>query len=85
MAYNVIKINPLDLSPSKGVGIQVPFNGPTGLTAASANDITFSGGLPVQQIQLSSAPSGAASGDTLVIITECPDDVAIYNATVATI
>ena len=59
--------------------------GPTGLTSASANSITFSGGLPVQQIQLSAAPSGAASGDTLVIITECPDDVAIYNATVATI
>jgi phage baseplate assembly protein W len=31
MAYNIININPLDLSPSKGVGIQVPFNGPTGL------------------------------------------------------
>jgi phage baseplate assembly protein W len=31
MAYNVVNINPLDLSPSKGVGIQIPFNGPTGL------------------------------------------------------
>ncbi len=31
MAYNIVNINPLDLSPSKGVGIQVPFNGPTGL------------------------------------------------------
>ena len=31
MAYNIIKINPLDLSPSKGVGIQIPFNGTTGL------------------------------------------------------
>ena len=31
MAYNIININPLDLSPSKGVGIQVPFNGTTGL------------------------------------------------------
>ena len=31
MAYNIININPLDLYPSKGVGIQVPFNGPTGL------------------------------------------------------
>lgn len=31
MAYNVININPLDLSPSKGVGIQIPFNGTTGL------------------------------------------------------
>lgn len=60
-------------------------NGPTGLVSASANDIAFTGGLPVQQLQLSDAPSGAASGDTLVIITECPDDVAIYNATIATI
>lgn len=31
MAYNIININPLDLSPSKGVGIQVPFDGTTGL------------------------------------------------------
>jgi phage baseplate assembly protein W len=31
MAYNILNINPLDLSPSKGVGIQVPFNGSTGL------------------------------------------------------
>jgi len=31
MAYNIVKINPLDLSPSKGVGIQIPFNGTTGL------------------------------------------------------
>jgi phage baseplate assembly protein W len=31
MAYNIINISPLDLSPSKGVGIQVPFDGTTGL------------------------------------------------------
>jgi phage baseplate assembly protein W len=31
MAYNIININPLDLQPSKGVGIKIPFNGPTGL------------------------------------------------------
>ena len=31
MAYNIINISPLDLSPSKGIGIQVPFNGTTGL------------------------------------------------------
>lgn len=31
MAYNTVNINPLDLSPSKGVGIQIPFDGPTGL------------------------------------------------------
>jgi phage baseplate assembly protein W len=31
MDYNIININPLDLSPSKGVGIKVPFDGPTGL------------------------------------------------------
>jgi phage baseplate assembly protein W len=31
MAYNIININPLDLSPSKGVGIKVPFDGTTGL------------------------------------------------------
>jgi phage baseplate assembly protein W len=31
MAYSTININPLDLSPSKGVGIKIPFDGPTGL------------------------------------------------------
>lgn len=31
MAYSIVHINPLDLQPSKGVGIQLPFNGPTGL------------------------------------------------------
>ena len=31
MAYNIININPLDLSPSKGVGIKLPFDGTTGL------------------------------------------------------
>lgn len=31
MAYTTININPLDLQPSKGIGIQIPFNGPTGL------------------------------------------------------
>jgi len=31
MAYTIININPLDLQPSKGIGIQVPFNGTTGL------------------------------------------------------
>jgi phage baseplate assembly protein W len=31
MAYNIININPLDLHPSKGVGIKVPFDGTTGL------------------------------------------------------
>jgi phage baseplate assembly protein W len=31
MEYSISNINPLDLSPSKGIGIQVPFNGPTGL------------------------------------------------------
>jgi phage baseplate assembly protein W len=31
MAYSIVNISPLDLSPSKGVGIQIPFNGTTGL------------------------------------------------------
>jgi hypothetical protein len=29
MVYSTININPLDLSPSKGVGIKIPFDGPT--------------------------------------------------------
>ncbi len=31
MAYNIINISPLDLQPSRGVGIKIPFDGPTGL------------------------------------------------------
>jgi phage baseplate assembly protein W len=31
MAYDIVYINPLDLQPSKGVGIKLPFDGPTGL------------------------------------------------------
>jgi phage baseplate assembly protein W len=31
MAYNIINISPLDLQPSKGIGIKIPFDGPTGL------------------------------------------------------
>jgi phage baseplate assembly protein W len=31
MAYNIININPLDLSPSKGIGIKLPFDGSIGL------------------------------------------------------
>lgn len=81
-AYN-FDVEPGNLSVWDSTISQWILGGPTGLVAASANPITFTGGLPVQQIQLSAAPSGAASGDTLVILTECPDDVAIYNATVS--
>jgi len=31
MTYNIININPLDLQPSKGVGIKIPFDGSIGL------------------------------------------------------
>jgi len=31
MAYNIVHIDPLDLQPSKGVGIKLPFDGSTGL------------------------------------------------------
>ena len=46
---------------------------------------SYVGGLIVQTLTLSSIPAGAANGDVLVITCDCPDDVAIYNATVATI
>ena len=83
-AYN-FDIEPENTSVWDSTISQWILNGPTGLVAASANPITFTGGLPVQQLQLTDVPAGAASGDTLVIITECADDVALYNATVATI
>jgi phage baseplate assembly protein W len=31
MAYSILNVDPLDLQPSRGVGIKVPFDGPTGL------------------------------------------------------
>lgn len=80
-AYN-FDIEPGNTSVWDSTISQWILNGPTGLASASANPITFTGGLPIQQLQLSAAPSGAASGDTLVIVTECADDVALYNATV---
>jgi hypothetical protein len=51
-------------------------------SAASAEVQTYSAGVPVQYIRLSSLPASSASGDTLVITTECPVSVATYNATV---
>jgi len=54
--------------------------GGTSTNAASAAPVTFSGGLPVQTIQLAAVPASAASGDTLVITCNCPDTVALYNA-----
>ena len=36
----------------------------------------------IQTLTLSEVVSASANGDTLVIYCECPDDVAIYNATV---
>lgn len=52
----------------------------TGTTA-----VTLSAGLPVYTITLSDVPASSANSDTLVITMDCPDDVALYNATVATI
>lgn len=31
MVYSILNVDPLDLQPSRGVGIKVPFDGPTGL------------------------------------------------------
>jgi len=31
MTYNIVNINPLDLQPSKGIGIKLPFDGSVGL------------------------------------------------------
>ena len=44
---------------------------------------TYVGGLIVQTLTVSTIPAGAANGDTLVITCDCPNDVAIYNATVS--
>lgn len=31
MSYIIRNINPLDVTPSKGIGVSIPFDGPTGL------------------------------------------------------
>ena len=36
--------------------------------------------LPLQTVTFSAVPSGAASGDTLAVYCEVPDDIAIFNA-----
>ena len=48
MAFSPRKISPLDLKPSTGVGIDLPFNGPTGINttyttkdAVKANLLNF--------------------------------------------
>lgn len=45
---------------------------------------TYTAGLPIQTFTLSAVPGSSADGDTLVIFCECPDSIAIYNATVTT-
>lgn len=57
--------------------------GPDNLATATALPVTYSteDGYPVFGIQLDVLPEGFDSSDALVICLECPDDVAIYNAT----
>ena len=43
---------------------------------------TYVGGLIVQTLTLSTIPASSANTDVLVITCDCPDDVAIYNATI---
>lgn len=78
-AYN-FSIDPSSLNVWDSTLNKWVVGGSNNTVSASAAPITFSGGLPVQVIQLSAAPSGAASGDTLVITCECPETVALYNA-----
>ena len=64
-------------------GVWILGNGATVTTAVTAT-AAFSnttGAQPLQVITLSEIFSGSANGDTLAIYCECPDDVAIYNAT----
>ena len=57
-----------------------------GATVTSAVTATASfANTTIQTLTLSEILSASANTDTLVIYCECPDDVAIYNATVATI
>ena len=80
-AYN-FDIEPATLKVWDSTISEWILGGPTGTVSASAAPVTFSGGLPVQVIQLTAAPSAAASGDTLVITCECPETVALYNASI---
>jgi len=60
-------------------------NGATVNTAVTAT-IAFSNTAtvhPLQVLTLSEIFSASANGDTLAIYCECPNDVALYNATVS--
>jgi hypothetical protein len=52
------------------------------ITATASN--SFTAGLNVQVVTFSAIPSGIENSDTLVIYCDCPNDVALYNATVTT-
>lgn len=52
------------------------------VTATASN--SFVAGLNVQVVTFSAVPAGISNGDTLVIYCDCPNDVALYNATVTT-
>lgn len=80
-AYN-FDIEPATLKVWDSTISEWVLGGPGSTISASAAPVTFSGGLPVQVIQLTAAPSAAASGDTLVITCECPETVALYNASI---
>ena len=52
----------------------------TGVTM-SGGVTTYTAGLPVQTLTLSAIPANSANGDTLVIMLEVPDTIALYLAT----
>ncbi len=49
---------------------------PTGVVTTS-----YSTGVPIITLTLNSVPASSANGDTLIILLDMPDNIALYNAT----
>lgn len=79
-AYN-FDIEPQNLEVYD-VALSAYIYGGDSTTTASVSRAFTPVGLPVQTATFSAVPAGAASGDSLSVYCEVPDDVAIYNALV---
>jgi len=79
-AYN-FDIEPQNLEVYDGTLSAYIYGGNSAATATVARTFIPSS-LPLQTVTFSAVPAGAASGDTLAVYCEVPDDVAIYNALV---
>jgi hypothetical protein len=79
-AYN-FDIEPQNLEVYDGSLSAYIYGGDSTASATVARTYT-SASRPLQTVTFDKVPAGAASGDTLYVYCEVPDDVAIFNALV---